>query len=872
MKTLILLVFFIQSMNTLKAQKFSSKSVIDTSVLDKWERVDNPKISSDGNYAAYNILPHTLVVMSTDHSWKKKFHSGEDGFFSSDNKKFIFLHQDSLYVVLTGKDSIKYITGVSSFKYSCNGKWLAYQSNEQIQLLDLSSGKQQNFSAIADYSFDDNGNLLLLKEDHALRCINLSDGSINTIWSSQNATAGNIIFDQQGIQFAFVAGSSTWHYKYGAQKAAIIAYEALRIDAFSQNGAWLFVRQQKSGNNSTVPKTGVMVDVWNYKDLYIQPQQALQSTEFTAVINLAEKKIVQMENDIAVLRTNPAEVTGDHVVIAENDMVREYWWDTAVQPAFYLVSLKDGIKKLIPGKHLFNFSFSPNDKYLVYYNAGQQAYFGMDIQTNRTYNLTKDIHSKISNEYINYNIRDAVATVAAWEENDASLLIYDNYDIWKLDPSGKNASINITNGYGSKNHIKLRLTEGPSALFQPSSFVYKKNDTLLLTAFNSLTKYNGFYQQALNNKGNPVQLTMGPYTWFKVESQKPFYYSFDDGMKPIKATNENVWIVKRQTATDAPNYFITANFKTYDNISNVQPQKNYNWLTTELINWKLPDGTLSQGILYKPEDFDPKKKYPVIFNFYRQLSHRLYEFPYPQLANSNINIPLFVSQGYLVFTPDINYSEKTAPITAVYQTVVSAAGHLSKLPFINPKKMAIQGHSWGGAQINYLITHTNIFAAACEFAGITDNISSYLTLVSFNGTQEHASRYSQTEWQFGALHTPWERKNDYLNSSTVLNADKVTTPLLIIHNKNDNQISWRQGLELYMALRRLQKKSWMLQYDNSGHTIYEEDAIDYTIRLNQFLDYYLKDKLPPVWMTRGIPAALKGIDNGLDRDSSGLQP
>ena len=864
-------------MNISKAQQPSSKPVIDISILDKWERVDNPKISPDGKYAAYNILPHTLVILSTDHSWKKKFHSGEDGFFSSDNKKFIFLHGDSLYVVQLGKDSIQYISDVSSFKYSCNGKWLAYPLNKEIQLIDLSSGKQQSFNSTADYSFDDNGNLLLLKEDHSLKCIHLSDSVMYTVWSSHDGAVGNIVFDQQGIKLAFLVtgadGNSIWHYKYGTQKAEMVAADTLRISgihSFSKNGNWLFVRQTQP-ENIALKKTGVMVDVWNYKDLYIQPEQALQSKEFTAAINVSEKKIVHLEKDYSLLKIWGAAITGDHVVISENE-VREYSWNTSAQPAYYLVSLKDGSRKLINSKRPFNFSFSPHDKYLIYYDADQQAYFSTDIQSNITINITNNTHRKVSNEYINYSLREAVATAAGWEENDSGLLIYDNYDIWQLDPSGKRSAVNITNGYGTENHIKLRLTEGPTALFQPSSFIYKKNDTLLLTAFNSLTKYNGFYQQAFNNKENPIKLTMGPYTYFKVESQKPFYYSFDDGMKPVKAANENIWIVKRQTAADAPNYFITRDFKTYDRISNIQPQKDYNWLKAELVTWKLPDGTLSQGILYKPEDFDPKKKYPVIFNFYRQLSHRLYEFPYPQLANSNINIPLFVSQGYLVFTPDINYSENKAPITAVYQTLVSAAGYLSKLSFVNPQKMAIQGHSWGGAQINYLITHTNIFAAACEFAGVTDNISSYLTLTAFNGPEEHSSHYGLTEWLFGAFHTPWEKKNEYLNSSTVLNADKVTTPLLIVHNKKDNQISWRQGLELYMALRRLNKKVWMLQYDNSGHAIYDEDAMDYTVRLNQFLDYYLKDKRPPLWMTRGIPAALKGIDSGLALDSSGLQP
>lgn len=901
MKYLSLLLLFTQ---TSQAQEFSSKTTIDTSVLDKWEKVESPSISNDGNYAVYNILNqprgyHTLVILSTTDSWKKEFHlkkGGVIGLFSSDNKNFIFQNEDTLCFVQLGKDSHKSIPHVSSFKYPQSGKWLAYQLNntKEIQLLNLSSGKQQYFSSIEDYLFDENGNAFLLKEDlsHTLRCINLSDGTVNTIWSSQSAIAENIILDNKGIQLAFLVTeskeNSIWYYKYGTKKAEMIADDHSNgidptlqingINAFSKNGNWIFFKLARSINNSTIKKKTVMVDVWHYKDLYIQPEQAMQlesgKKEFTAVINVPGQHVIQLEKDLNALRTMPEEVTGDHVVISENDMAREYWWDSSYQPACYLVSLKDGSKKLLKSnnKNLFNFSFSPNDRYLVYYDAGQQAYFSMDMQNHNTINITNDTHSKISNDYINYNFHDAVATVAGWEENDASLLIYDNYDIWKLDPSGKNVPVNITNRYGIKNHIKLRLTDGPRGLFEPTSFVYKKNDTVLLTAFNDQTKYNGFYLQALNNKGNPAKLTMGPYTYFKVESQKPFYYSFDDGMKPIKATNKNIWIVKRQTASEAPNYFITRDFKVYGRITNVQPQKNYNWLTAELITWKQLDGTLAQGILYKPENFDPKKKYPVIFNFYRQLSHRLYEFPYPQLANANINIPLFVSQGYLVFTPDINYSDKTVPIKAVYNAVVSAADYLTKFPFINTRKMAIQGHSWGGAQINYLITHTPIFAAACEFAGITDNISSYLTLVPFNGTQEYSSRYSQTEWQFGALHTPWERKHEYLNSSTVLNADKVSTPLLIIHNKNDNQISWRQGLELYMALRRFKKKVWMLQYDNSGHTIYEEDAIDYTTRLNQFLDYYLKDKLPPIWMTRGIPAGLKGIDNGLSLDNSGLKP
>jgi hypothetical protein len=93
-----------------------------------------------------------------------------------------------------------------------------------------------------------------------------------------------------------------------------------------------------------------------------------------------------------------------------------------------------------------------------------------------------------------------------------------------------------------------------------------------------------------------------------------------------------------------------------------------------------------------------------------------------------------------------------------------------------------------------------------------------------------------------------------------------------MHNEKDSNIQWRQGIELYMALRRLGKKCWMLQYDNGYHAVLGRDAVDYTTRLTQFFDYYLKGALPPVWMTQGVPYALKGLDTGYELDRSGQKP
>jgi dipeptidyl aminopeptidase/acylaminoacyl peptidase len=289
---------------------------------------------------------------------------------------------------------------------------------------------------------------------------------------------------------------------------------------------------------------------------------------------------------------------------------------------------------------------------------------------------------------------------------------------------------------------------------------------------------------------------------------------------------------------------------------------------------------MSQGILYKPENFDPRKKYPIIFNYYEKLSHNLYQFISPAFTNNNINIPWFVSNGYLVFLPDIHF--KIGKLTGkpvgewTYNAVVSAAEYLAKRPYVDRNKMAIQGHSFGGMQTAYLATHTSRFKAAAEAAGATDPISEYLMLVPFMTARtptlmEHYSKQRPIEIEhmlFGA--TPWERPDLYRKNSAVLNADKNSTPLLIMHNMRDNQVQWRQGVELYMALRRLRKKAWMLQYDDGAHSVSRKSAEDYTIRLTQFFDHFLKDTPAPAWMTDGVPAKLKGVELGYELDEKGM--
>lgn len=282
----------------------------------------------------------------------------------------------------------------------------------------------------------------------------------------------------------------------------------------------------------------------------------------------------------------------------------------------------------------------------------------------------------------------------------------------------------------------------------------------------------------------------------------------------------------------------------------------------------MESGNYSQGILYKPEDFSPQKKYPLIFYYYERLSDNLNVYINPSASTGPMNIAWFVSHGFLVFTPDIYYKIGYTGESA-YRSVVSAADFLSKMPFVDEKKMGIQGHSFGGYETNYIVTHTNIFAAACAAAGVTDFVSAYGQLSGGISRQ-----YLYEVGQSRIAGTLWEKTDSYIRNSPVFYANRVNTPILLMYNKEDPAVPFSQGIEFFTALRRLNKRVWLLQYDGEGHRMEEngQAAQDYNIRLTQFFDHFLKNVLAPKWMTKGLPAKMKGIDNGLELDTIRTMP
>jgi dipeptidyl aminopeptidase/acylaminoacyl peptidase len=174
--------------------------------------------------------------------------------------------------------------------------------------------------------------------------------------------------------------------------------------------------------------------------------------------------------------------------------------------------------------------------------------------------------------------------------------------------------------------------------------------------------------------------------------------------------------------------------------------------------------------------------------------------------------------------------------------------------------MGLQGHSFGGYQTQYIIAHSKLFAAAMSSSGWADLIGRYGSILLRGVSGHYTTEVDRS--RIGA--TLWERPDLYIKNSAIFSADKITTPLLMMNNKRDDQVPFPLGVELFTALQRLGKKAWMLQYDEGEHMVYGKGAIDLTIRVNQFFDHYLKGAPAPKWMVEGIPAYMKGFETGFE--------
>ena len=680
----------------------------------------------------------------------------------------------------------------------------------------------------------------------------------------------NLSIDEAGEQVAFLINVDTtgaeikpydlYFYKKGQREAGIIA----KSEASFMPNDWILsengkLRFSKDGNkmlfgiapkpliqDSTILDDEIVqVEVWSHTDQVLYTQQEVRQDRekkrnYDCMYNTINGKIMQLESEDMPNLQYDRDLKHNLTIGVNDKNYQKYLsWEGHDYNDVYIMNHRSGTKEKIFTKLYGDVRLSPNGKYGYWYSRADSVWNTINLTTKKKSQIT-NAENLICYDELNDRPMDAWNYGhAAWIDNDESILIYDRYDIWKVNPNGSGKA--------------ERLTQGREDLIE-YRYVNLNRDLLSLPADTSIMIH--LHDQKDKSEGYAM-LNLATKE-LKLIEKGPYAYT----SRPLKAKNSNDLVYAKQSFKVYPDNIHTQidNFKNGIKFTSVNPQQSeYAWGDSSLMKWEDPHGNEVTGMLILPDGFDERKKYPLIVNFYERSSQGLnrHRAPYPH--RSTINYSYYVNKGYVIFNPDILY-RVGEPGESCYDAVMSGVEALLEKGFIDESKMGVQGHSWGGYQIAHLLTRTNIFKCAESGAPVVNMVSAYGG-IRWGSGMSRMFQYEHTQSRLGA--TLWEDPEVYLANSPIFNVDKIETPVLILHNDKDGAVPWYQGIEFFVAMRRLDKKAWLLNYNDEPHwPLKRQNRVDFNRRMEQFFDHYLMDAPMPEWMEKGVPATEKGINKG----------
>jgi hypothetical protein len=759
------------------------------------------------------------------------------------------------------------------------------QFGSPLVLRNLATGAEERLTDVNGYAFDDSAKVLgytvvsrdSTKDGAFLR--SMSSGQTTTLLTG-HGDYKSLAFDRTGAQLLFLANRdefgrgdkprfTVYHAstKGGSAQPVISPASIPPGMRLADNGGVAFNRSATAITFSVAPPAidsvpsdslvgKAVFDLWHYKDPTLQPAQKLSANRdrnptFQAIYYVATKKIVQLADDsipnVALSDDSKTGVANSR----ERYQIESMWGDGATD--VYLVDATTGTKKLVKDHIEGNGQLSPDAKFVMFFD--KEHWYSYNVATGKI----ADIGATAKGVHFEQEIHDTPNAapawgVAGWTKGDRSVLLYDRYDIWDVDPMGVRPAVVVTDSAGRRSNVQFRVQVGGGGGGRggrggggggfgggEDRGVIDPAEPLNLRAVNLETMASGFYRDQLGVKKEPEKIVMSDISYGT----------------PVKAANADVYMVTKSTFVDFPNLWVGPSLTNLTKISDANPQqKDYNWGSVELVRWTSSDGFPLKGLLYKPENFDPNKKYPMIAYFYEQLSQGLHSYVAPTGRNV-INPTHYVSNGYLVFEPDIHY-ENGHPGPSAMKSIVPGVQSLLARGYVDPKGLGLQGQSWGGYQTAYLITQSHLFSAAMAGAPVANMTSAYGGIRWGSGLAR-AFQYEATQSRIGK--SIWEGQQLYIENSPLFWLDNVTTPLFIMSNDMDDAVPWYQGIELFVGMRRLGKEVYMISYNNDVHNpASRANQKDVAMRMQQFFDNKLKGAPAPDWMVHGIPFVNKGKD------------
>jgi acetyl esterase/lipase len=904
------------------------KKVLTLADYPGWKRINAASISDDGAWATYTYAPNegddTLFVKQLDGA---KLYTvpvgsaagggrggGRGGFagggggspqFSDDSRWIAYFvnppeqaaggrgrgargggaarHLELLDLAAGARYDVP---GATGFQFSSGSRFLAIKVSgtpgdtshrgTDLLLRRLSDGVTQNIGNVAQYDFDDAGNLLAYTVDAAgklgngVYVMNASTGLTRTLdtkemdydglsWRDSSTSLVALRGEKprgkeqrENVLLAWTdAGSGQpgleWDPSTDAAFPKGFVLSEYSAPRWSRDGARLFVgirEQQDTPPRATEEIANV--DVWHHDDVELQSQQMIQINQlrratYASVFTLASKTFVRMTDSSMKSATPTADgawAIGRDPTPYEHDFSE----GDPSRADYYRINTRTGERTLIARHLLRTMGTSPDGSWFLY--LADKHVMAYDLATGKTVNVDAATKSFIDTDD-DHAAEKPVWGVAGWSKDGKSVLLYDKYDLWALPLDGSKGR-DLTAGAGAAEQVQLRLARlsggggrggrgggfgggGPAEavdLSQPQP----------LTAYGEWTKKSGYWEMPASG-GKPA----------------PLIWADKNIGGASKAKNADRVLFTEQTFQEFPDYWVSdAKFSSPRKITDANPQiGEYAWGKRVLVDFENSKGQRLQGTLTLPADYQPGKKYPMLVYIYEILSNTHHDFSMP-VYDDRPHMSEYASDGYLVFEPDIVY-EIGKPGSSAVDCVTAGVKKVIELGYADPAHIGLQGHSWGGYESSFILTQTNMFAAVVTGAPLTDLISMYGELYKQSGAW-NGGILETSQGRMGANVTPWNATALYESQSPVFNVTRIQTPFMILQGTADGAVDWDQGLEFYDAARKNGKNViWVSYPDEPHHLAKKPNQIDFQIRMKEFFDHYLKGGPEPDWMKHGVP-------------------
>lgn len=806
------------------------------------EGLVNNNISEDGRIISYFIYKGEEVILNV-----KDLHSKKDYHLSGVHKETIINNDFLLAMDFASKKLFKInfenshidtLYGVDEYRWLkvssrivCSSK-----SNKTVMLYDKDYKQEFLFTDVQAHSINEESErILIIGEKNEMYY--LSRGKINNISSTHKISGPKkIVWDNDGINaYIFTSSNNVFTLFKVSEKQCSKIYES-NVNNYSEK----FTIDTSFSKVRIMNKHQIAIGLKVYQDSITRQNVVVWKGNDSGLTSEIEKsKYNALELGVIDLKKNNLityreagiwqeyKISNDATATIFSYIPNELEDFTKQYPYININKVTtENIKKQFIGRTESNSIFSSKiSPLLFFFNSKNWFYY----DKNTVVNLTNDVDDLFYDVYNQSHTEGSAKFYRSFFSFDKDYLILEGlHNIWFFNTKTKEF-LNKTRNQNVEKHYSV---EPCNATIRSNSWgwnseydIYYKDVVLRFTAENHST--HGL--AIIDEKGKITDLV-----------------NCRSLIKDIKRSKKFISYIK-ENPNAPPALYI------YDILQNKETcvfQSNKwdvdaKYVDVKYLKWNNSQLEPRGAIVRYPLDYDPSKKYPAIVDIYEKKYSKQYDYLSPvEVIGNGINYRDYINNGYFVIEPDIHY-EIGNPGMSALNCVMETIEKMKDLISIDSQNIGLIGHSFGGYQVNFILTQTNLFKAAVSSAGVFDLESHYFNL---NWTTMKPDMWRMETQQFRMGKSIFEIPKKYYFNSPKNFIHQVTTPVMLLVGQKDYQVNWNQSISMYLALNRLEKNVTLALYPTENHVIMDlKNRIDSRNKIKNWFDFYLKGITADVW-------------------------